>query len=129
MQRCPLWVNRVASSVRPALLLCPQLRTYCGVAANRRVSLPAVSSLGGFPTPAPGIGGAVVMGPALENLHNTGLHRTALGLNRQIFRARAFGRLAAKLTDMAAIWMRFAERAERQQPVAQLQQQIQFKKL
>jgi hypothetical protein len=24
---------------------------------------------------------------------------------------------------MAAIWMRFAERAERQQPVAQLQQQ------
>jgi ribosomal protein S18 acetylase RimI-like enzyme len=30
---------------------------------------------------------------------------------------------------MAAIWMRFAERAERQQPVAQLQQQIQFKKL
>jgi hypothetical protein len=30
----------------------------------------AVSSLGGFRTPAPGACGAVVMGPASENLHN-----------------------------------------------------------
>jgi hypothetical protein len=36
--------------------------------------------------------------------------------------------LRAAFIDMAAIWMRFAERAERHTPLAQQQQQIQPKK-
>jgi hypothetical protein len=36
------------------------------------VPLPAISSFGGLRTPAPGVRGAVIMGPASENLHKTG---------------------------------------------------------
>ena len=43
-------------------------------AARPHSSHPAVSSLGGFRTPAPGVRGAVVMGPASENLHKTRHH-------------------------------------------------------